>query len=116
MQTPPQVTFRDTPVDDRIETECLAEAEKLERFYDRITSCRVTVTQPHRHHKKGNLYEFRIDVTVPGGEIVINRVPPAHQKDEDAQVALHEAFKKARRQLEEYARVQRHDVKTHDPS
>ena len=90
MQTPVQVTFRDIPVDDLIEAECVRAAEKLERYYDRITSCRVVVAQPHRHHKKGNQYDIRIDITVPGAEIVINREPPQNHRDEEWQVALHE--------------------------
>jgi ribosome-associated translation inhibitor RaiA len=107
MQIPVQVTFRDLPVDDAIEAACLREAGKLERFYDRITSCRVVVAQPHRHHKKGNQYGIRVDLTVPGAEIVINREPPAHQRDEEWQVAVHDAFARARRRLEDHVDKQR---------
>jgi cold shock CspA family protein/ribosome-associated translation inhibitor RaiA len=116
MQIAPQVTFRGLPVDDEIEKTCLAEAEKLERFYERITACRVVVAEPHRRHRKGNLYSIRVDVTVPGGEIVVNREPPAHRADEDVKLALREAFDTARRRLQDYAARQSGKVKEHEPA
>ncbi len=102
MQTPVQVAFRDFPVDDLIESACRREAEKLERYYDRITSCRVVVAQPHRHKRTGNQYDIRIDIKVPGAEIVVNREPPQQHQDEDWQIAVHDAFDRARRRLEDH--------------
>ncbi len=102
MQTPVQVTFRDFPVDGLIESACRREAEKLERYYDRITSCRVVLAQPHRHKRKGNQFDIRIDLKVPGAEIVVNREPSEPLRDEDWQTAVHEAFDRARRQLEDH--------------
>lgn len=113
MQVPVQVTFRHMSVADAVERRCWEEAEKLERYYDRITSCRIVIEQPHRRHQQGNLFQIRIDLTVPGSEIVINREPPAHHSSEDVHVALREAFDTARRKLEDYARRTRHQVKTH---
>ena len=115
MQIPVQVTFRDVPVDDHIEAECRREAQKLERYFDRITSCRVVVAQPHRHHKKGNHFDVRIDLTLPGAEIVINREPTQSQRDEEWQVAVREAFDRARRRLEDHVQKMRGEVKNHDP-
>ncbi len=114
MQIPVQVTFRHMSVPETVESQCWKEAEKLERYFDRITGCRVVIEQPHRHHRKGNLYQVRIDLTVPGSEIVVNREPPAHQADEDIQVAVREAFDTARRELEDYVRRMRGQVKPHD--
>jgi len=45
---------------------------------------------------------------VPGSEIAVTR-----EHDEDVQVALRDAFDAARRQLEDYAREKRGDVKRH---
>jgi ribosome-associated translation inhibitor RaiA len=114
MQIPVQVTFRDLPVDDLMEAECLREAAKLERYYDRITSCRVVVAQPHRNHRTGNQFDVRIDLTVPGAEIVINREPPQNHRDEEWQVAVHEAFDRARRRLEDHVHKMRGEVKNHE--
>jgi ribosomal subunit interface protein len=116
MQIPVQVTFRHMSVSEAVEAQCWKEAAKLERYFDRITACRVVIEQPHRHHRKGNLYQVRVDLTVPGSEIVVTREPPAHAADEDLQVALREAFDTTRRELEDYARRLRGQVKTHEPA
>ncbi|WP_370040798.1 HPF/RaiA family ribosome-associated protein [Sinorhizobium fredii] len=46
---------------------------RLERFHKRITSCNVIVEAPHRHGRKGSIYHVRVDITVPGREIVVGR-------------------------------------------
>lgn len=79
-------------------------ATKLERFYDRITSCHIVVQAPHRSQNKGKLYEVHIQVRVPGDEIVVNR---EHQRDhahEDVYVAVRDAFAAMERRLEDFAR------------
>lgn len=72
------------------------------------------VEAPHSHHRKGNLYHIRVDIGVPGGEIVANRDPAANGAHEDVYVAIRDAFDAAKRQLQDYARRQRGDVKTHE--
>jgi ribosome-associated translation inhibitor RaiA len=72
------------------------------------------VEVPHRHHRKGHLYHIRIDLTVPGAELVVKRDPPQHQAHEDIYVAIRDAFDSAERQLKEYAERQRGEVKTHE--
>jgi ribosome-associated translation inhibitor RaiA len=114
MQVPVQVTFRDMPVSDAVEASCWDEAAKLDRYFDRITSCRVVVAASHRRHLKGNRFDVRIVLNVPGQELVVSRRPPEHHADEDIGVAVREAFDTARRQLEEYARKQRGQVKLHE--
>jgi ribosome-associated translation inhibitor RaiA len=79
-------------------------ARRLERYYDRIMSCRVVLELAGRHSQKGKQYCARIDLKVPGGEIAVT-----HEHDEDPQVAVRVAFDAARRQLEDYARIQRGD-------
>jgi ribosomal subunit interface protein len=113
MQIPVQVTFRDMPVSDAIEATCWQEAEKLERYFDRITSCRIVISEPHRRHRKGNLFAITVDLTVPGEEIVVNREPAEHHACEDVQVALRETFDIARRQLQDYVRRIDGRVKEH---
>jgi ribosomal subunit interface protein len=103
MELPVQVTFRDMPVSDAVEAACWQEAEKLERYCDRITSCRIVVARSNHRRQKGNHYEIRVGVTVPGREIVVTREPPQHD-DEEILVAIREAFDAARRRLEDHVR------------
>lgn len=113
MKLPLQITFRDMDPSTAIESNIREKAEKLDRFSDHITSCRVVVEAAHKHHNKGNLYHVRLDFTVPDDEIVVSRDPGKNHAHEDVYVAIRDAFDAARRQLDEYARRRRGDVKTH---
>ena len=105
----------------------------LGQFYDGIVRCRVLLDLPHRHRHDGRHFHVRVEVTVPGGgPIVVNHQPSlhgglkdieveAHRKEGEiesvhryARVAIHQAFDAARRRLEDFAREQRGDVKTHE--
>jgi len=113
MQLPLQVQFRDMDASEALEADIREKAQKLDEVYDRITSCRVVVEARHRHHNKGNIYHVRVDVTVPGDEIVVSREPHDDHSHEDPYVSVRDAFQAARRQLESFARRQRRHVKTH---
>lgn len=109
MQLPLQITVRNVALSEVAEGDILEKTAMLDEYYNRIISCHVIVDAPHRHHHKGLLYDVRIDLTVPGAELVIKREP-----NEDIYVAIRDAFDAARRQLEDFARRQRGDVKTHE--
>lgn len=114
MQVPVQITFRGMDTSPAVEARIRDKVQKLETFHDRITSCRVVVEAPHRRHQKGKLYLISIDVTVPGSELVVNTGKRFNRSHEDVYVALRDAFNAMRRQLEEYARESRGQVKSHD--
>jgi ribosomal subunit interface protein len=109
-----EITFRHMEPSPAVEARIHEKAEKLERFSAHLTSCRVVVEAPHEHKHQGKLFHVRIDLTVAGGELVVSR-GHHHQSHahEDVYVALRDAFDVARRQLEEYSRQQRGDVKAH---
>lgn len=113
MKLPLQITFHGLDPSDAIEAAIREHAVRLDRFYDKIMACRVLVEARHKHHHQGNLFRLRIDVTVPGRELVVTRDPAEHHAHEDPYVAIRDAFDAVRRQLEDYARVQRAEVKTH---
>ena len=109
MLLPLQIVFRDVARSEAVETVIREKAEKLGQFFDRIMSCRVTVGIIQKHKHQGKLFNIRVDLTVPGSEIVVNR-----DKAEDVYVAIRDAFDAAKRKLEEYARRIRGEVKTHE--
>ena len=126
---PLQVTFRDGTLPPAAELWIRREAAKLENFYSRIMGCRVEVASPHRHHRQGTPYHVRIDLTVPGGELVVKHEPSlrarARQSGEpklkkhfeisaphkQLRAAIDDAFNAAGRRLQDYSRRQRGDVK-----
>lgn len=115
MQAPLQITFRDIDHSDAIEARIRERVAKLEEFCDRITACRVVVEAPHQHHHKGKLYNLRIDVVLPRKTLVVNREEHANHAHEDIYVAIRDAFDAAERQLRDFVRRRRGEVKTHEP-
>jgi len=114
MQLPVQITFRYMEPSPAIDTKIRERAAKLDRYYHRIMGCRVVVEAPHRHHHQGKLYHVRVDLTVPGGELVVSREPAEHHAHEDVYVAIRDAFNAAQRRLEDYGQRQRGDLKSHE--
>ncbi len=118
MDIPVEIVFHNMPSKPAVETEIRTRVAKLDRLYEHLTGCRVSVEQLHRRHHTGNLYEVHIDMRVPGDELVVSHEPHrAREKfaDPDLGIALRNAFKAAERRLLDYKRKQRGDVKLHDP-
>ena len=115
MQTEPQVSFDDIPVDAAVREAALRHIDGLDSVYDRITGCHVVIAQPHRHKREGRLYSVRVDLLVPGREIVVNRNHPLDHAHEDVYLAMRDSFDAARRQLEDHVRHLRGVVKPHAP-
>lgn len=108
MQIPMQITLRNVDQSEALEAHIREKAKKLESFFEHIISCRVVVEMPHKHKHQGGAFNVRLDIGVPGREIVVNR-----DRHEDVYVALRDAFDAARRQLEDYLRRMRGETKTH---
>jgi cold shock CspA family protein/ribosome-associated translation inhibitor RaiA len=114
MQLPLQITFRTFSPSEAVADRIRAKVQELERFHGHLMSCRVLVEALHRHHRKGRLYHVRIDLGVPGGEIVISREHQLAHEHEDVYVAIRDAFNAATRRLEDFVRRQRADTKRHE--
>jgi cold shock CspA family protein len=133
MQSELQITYRNMKPSEQIEEWIRDATAKLDNFYSQIMGCRVELQIPHRHHKKGDLYHIRIDLTLPGGEIVVKREPSLSARTrhlgewkiqkgsemriphKDLRLAINDAFKAAGRRLQDYARRQRGDIKKRAP-
>jgi len=114
MQIPLEITFRDMPHLAAVEAEIREKAAGLEHLFGKLTSCRVVVEAPHRSHEKGQIYTVRIDITLPGREIVVNREVSRDERHDDIHVAVRDAFKRAQRQLRDHVRSHRGEVKHHE--
>lgn len=114
MPVPTKITFRDFPPSDAVSARITERAEKLGNFHKRITECRVTVESPHRHHRKGKLYQINIVLLVPGGELVVNNATHDKHAHEDIYVAIRDAFNAIQRKLEDHVRVRGGKIKAHE--
>jgi ribosomal subunit interface protein len=113
MPIPLQISFRNMEPSPAVEKRIRQKAAKLERFHDRIVGCTVVVEAPHRHHHKGKLYNVRVDISVPGKDVVVDRTKPTDHGHEDVYVAVRDAFDAAVRRVEDQSRKMRGSVKTH---
>lgn len=131
MTLAPQITFRNMESSPKLEEAVFREAGRLEQFFPRIMSCRVAVEGPRRG-EFGGLYRVRIDLGVPGEELIVEQNPTLHKtlqareamrktkEDEphrerrDPQRAIHEAFHEMRRRLQDYVRRMRGNTKQHE--
>jgi cold shock CspA family protein/ribosome-associated translation inhibitor RaiA len=87
----------------------------LEERFGRVTSCRVVLKAPSEHHRTGGLYEVNIRLALPDGkEVNIGRTPRADERHADVHFALNDAFKRARRQLQDRVRRLQGHVKVHE--
>jgi len=129
---PAQTTYRNMPPSEAVTARVQKEAEKLGKYFASITSCSVVIEAPRGHnHHHGEPFHVRVELAVPGKELVVNHNPSVRQIVErdveararknheieaphkDVYVAIRDAFLAARRQLQDYAQCLRHEVKTH---
>ena len=75
MQSPLQVTFHNLPHSDALEADIRQRVAKLDGLSDHLIGCRVVVDSPHRGQTKGKTYAVRIEMQVPGPDLVVSREP-----------------------------------------
>ena len=107
-----QVTFRDIEPTDAIESAIREKVAKLGRFGP-LERCRVMVELPHKHRRRGAPYHVRIDMSVPGADLVVADHGHRKASHQDIHVAIRDAFRAARRELQSYADKRCGHVKRH---
>ncbi|MGO9132479.1 MAG: cold shock domain-containing protein [Methylovirgula sp.] len=114
MQVPAQIDFQGMDPSTELRERAEEWIAKLETRFGRITSCRVAIKAPGEHHKTGGLYIVTVDMALPDGRnVTAARTPPADERFQNSRFALDEAFKRARRRLQDQARRLRGAVKAH---
>jgi ribosome-associated translation inhibitor RaiA len=114
MQSPVQIDFQGMKPREALRATIAEHVAGLEDRFGRITACRVVVKAPSEHHRTGGLYEINIRLALPDGkEVDIGRTPRLDQRHADVHFALNDAFKRARRQLQDQVRRLQGHVKTH---
>lgn len=104
---PHKITFKGFGQSDAVTQRVLTEISGLEQFFPRIVACEVTLELSTKRHQQGNLFRVRVEIKVPGDELVAARDPHLHQAHEDLYVAIRDAFNACTRQLEDYSQQTR---------
>ncbi len=113
MAIPLRIAFHDVPHSDALEARIRGEATRLDRLFGDILSCHVAVEMPHRRHRQGTLFHLRIDLSLPGRKLVVNKEPGDRNAHEDPYVMVRDAFDAIERQIKQYRGITRRDVKRH---
>jgi hypothetical protein len=113
-----EVTFRNLQSSGWLERDIRARAGKLETYCPKIIACRVLIGKPHRENVNGSRFNVHIDIVVPGEEIAVSHSPHFRKHSEDGlrkdiRTVVRDAFAAAKRQLQDYVRRRRLDVKAH---
>jgi ribosome-associated translation inhibitor RaiA len=110
-----RIQFRHMEPSASVEKDVEHNIELLSRFDDRIAACSVLIEAPHHHHHKGRHFKVTIRISVPGDDIVVSHGHDGTPAHEDCYVAIRDAFRSARRQVQDHVRIRRHQVKSHYP-
>ena len=100
MRIPLDIKFHHVDHSEAVVARIREYAERLERLHPGIIRCQVSISQPHQHKHKGELYDVRIRLEVPGQELIVNREGSQNHAHEDVYVAIRDAFNALTRQLE----------------
>jgi hypothetical protein len=122
MELPVQITYRGLDPSEALTELIRSEAQKLEKFVPRMVACRVLVEREQHHLRNGAPFRVRIDLTAPGAEFAIDTgktlrtlapddeaaarrksadIDAAHK---DPALAVRDAFRRARRRMQDFAR------------
>ena len=115
MQTPVQIDFQGMDADHEVRGAIAAHVASLEERFGRVTAGRVVLKAPGGRHRTGGLYEINIRLSLPEGrEVNVARTAQLDERYSDLNFAINDAFKRARRQLQDRAQRIRGDVKLHE--
>ena len=113
---PLQINFLALDESDAVRAVVEKRVEKLEHFYNKIIRVEVNISRPHQHRHSDRLYHVLVHLVLPNNEIVVNRHSDKNEAHRDVYVAVRDAFDAAERMLQDYVRILRHNVKTHNPT
>lgn len=99
MKIAPDIRFIGLERSDALAAAAREKAAKLELFCPEIMACHVVIEMAHKHGQQGRSFAVRLNLTLPGHELAVSRVD-----NEDAYVALRDAFDSMKRQIEETMR------------
>jgi ribosomal subunit interface protein len=107
MSTPVQITYRGIDATPAIEDYVRRRAAKLETFSNRMTRCHVTIEAPHRRHRHGEPYRVRVELKLPGADLVVGDRSNSDATHRDLYAVIDETFDDAGRVLQDNVRKMR---------
>ncbi|MDP1731056.1 MAG: cold shock domain-containing protein [Devosia sp.] len=116
MEIPIQIGFRGMDTAPEIEEMLSRHLKALENRFGRITSGRLVLTGPGQHHRTGGLYDVHVQLTLPDGKsVAVARTDDGDERYSNLHFAINDAFKRARRRLQDQVRRLQNQMKHHEP-
>lgn len=106
-----EITFPDFDPSDAIRADIEKYLVKIEKLYDKIIFCHVSVRAPHRHQRK-HIYHINIQLEIPGEDIIINKEPEKDYSHTDIHLAIRDAFNSLKRSLRKRVKGKKTKLKT----
>ncbi len=108
-----EVNYRNVDKTPQLENLIEEKLAKLREVCGDLVSCRVSLEKPQQHQRVGNPFRVRLDLKVPGREVVTVRESSEGDMHDPLPKVIRDAFAAARRQLKEYRKKKQGEVKVH---
>jgi ribosome-associated translation inhibitor RaiA len=101
MVTPVEVHFHGIEKSDAVEQRVRDKVAKLQRHFDRMTSCRVGIEVPQRSADRPKVYQVKIEIGMPRrGTLVVSHERKSSNAKEGLSLAIRDAFDSAQRKVD----------------
>ena len=112
MQTAPELIFHDVERSAWVENYILERVQRLDRFADGITSCRVSLTRDQASHQTGNRYSVMVEVrTPPNHDLAARKAKVIREMQTQLPALINHAFGAIERQLKKTAELRRAEAR-----
>ena len=101
MTTAVEVRFHGIEKSDAIEQRVREKVAKLQKHFQRMTSCRVGIEAPQRTPQKPKVFQIKIEIGMPRREpIVVSHERVGSHAGEELCLAIRDAFEAAMRKVD----------------
>ena len=108
MQVQPEIIFKDVRRSAWVEDYVVERLQRLDRFAQGITSCRVTLAQEQASRHKGNRYSVMVEARVPPNhDLAVKKEKEVVEMQTQLPALINTAFGAIERQLKKTAQLRR---------
>ena len=116
MQIEPIISYQNLDHSPVVEDLVRERIEALEKRYDRITGCEVTMDAPQKRKRHGRVFRVRLNLRLPGQDLSVSREVAQGSAQDDLILAVNRAFSAAEKAVKKRKKVMGGvEVKHHAP-
>jgi ribosome-associated translation inhibitor RaiA/cold shock CspA family protein len=116
MQIEPIISYQNLDHSPAVEDLVRKRIEALEKRYNRITGCEVTLNAPQKRKLHGRVFHVRLNLRLPGPDLSISREVALGSAQDDLILAVNRAFSAAEKAIKKRKKLMGGvEVKHHAP-